>query len=190
MQMTHPISESFAESKVARPSMWITQSVRRVVHRENFKHRCAISNAFAALEDNSFSNHMFAWATYRYEDRLIRFVLKARLDALPSPQEINFLSKGKAQSRCPFCGEIGATLKHILRSCDKRGKDSLVVKRHNRFGCIVAQSARCGYKRSNMKINEDKRIETVCALHDDATQKAMRPDLVWESTNEDGKNCW
>jgi hypothetical protein len=41
-----------------------------------------------------------------------------------------------------------------------------------------------------MQINEDKRIETVCKLHDTATQKAMRPDLVWESTNEDGKNCW
>jgi hypothetical protein len=40
-----------------------------------------------------------------------------------------------------------------------------------------------------MQINEDKRMEAVCALHDDATQKAMRPDLVWESTNEDGKNC-
>jgi hypothetical protein len=40
-----------------------------------------------------------------------------------------------------------------------------------------------------MQINEDKRIETVCKLHDDATQKAMRPDLVWEATNEDGKNC-
>jgi hypothetical protein len=49
-----------------------------MMHRENFKHRCAISNAFAALEDNSFSNHMFAWATSRYEDRLIRFTLKAR----------------------------------------------------------------------------------------------------------------
>jgi hypothetical protein len=41
-----------------------------------------------------------------------------------------------------------------------------------------------------MLINEDKRIEQVCKLHDDATQKAMRPDLVWEATNEDGKNCW
>jgi hypothetical protein len=41
-----------------------------------------------------------------------------------------------------------------------------------------------------MKINEDKCIEPICKLHDDATQRAMRPDLVWESTNEDGKNCW
>jgi hypothetical protein len=190
VHLTHPIAEPFAESKLSRPAMWITQSVRRMMHKENFKHRCAISNAFAALEDNSFSNHMFAWATSRYEDRLIRFTLKARLDALPSPQKINFWSKGKAQSRCPFCGEIGATLKHILCSCDKRGKNSLVMKRHNRVGCIVGQAARCGHKRTNMQINEDKRIEQVCKLHDDATQKAMRPDLVWEATNEDGKNCW
>jgi hypothetical protein len=41
-----------------------------------------------------------------------------------------------------------------------------------------------------MKINEDKRIETICKLHDDATQKAMRPALVWAGTNEDGGNCW
>jgi hypothetical protein len=112
MQFTRPIAESFTDSKIARPAMWITQSVRRVVHRENFKHRCAISNAFAALEDNSFSNHMFAWATPRYEDCLIRFTLKARSDALPSPQKMNFWGKEKAQSRCPFCGDWGHTETH------------------------------------------------------------------------------
>jgi hypothetical protein len=41
-----------------------------------------------------------------------------------------------------------------------------------------------------MKVIEAKRIEHVCALHDDATQQAMRPDLVWEATNKDGKNGW
>jgi hypothetical protein len=41
-----------------------------------------------------------------------------------------------------------------------------------------------------MKINGDKRIETICALPDHATQKAIRPDLVWEATNENGKNSW
>jgi hypothetical protein len=40
--LTHPIAEPFAESKIARPAMWITQSVRRMMHKENFKHRCAI----------------------------------------------------------------------------------------------------------------------------------------------------
>jgi hypothetical protein len=106
MQLTHPIAESFVESKIARPAMWITQLVRRVVHRENFKHRCAISNAFAALEDNSFSNHMFAWATSRYEDRLIRFTLKARLDALPSSQKINLWSKRRLNQDANSVGKL------------------------------------------------------------------------------------
>jgi hypothetical protein len=33
-------------------------------------------------------------------------------------------------------------------------------------------------------------IEHICKLHDDATQKAIRPDLVWEAMNEDGRNVW
>jgi hypothetical protein len=64
------------------------------------------------------------------------------------------------------------------------------MKRHNRAGCIVAQAARFGHKRFNMKINEDKGIQSVRALRDDATQKAMRPDLVWDATNEEWKNGW
>jgi hypothetical protein len=107
MHLMHPVAESFAESKISRPAMWITQSVRRVMDRNSFKNRCTISNALAALEDNSFSNHMFAWATSRYEDRLHRFTLKARLDALPYPQKINYWSVANAQSRCPFCGKMG-----------------------------------------------------------------------------------
>jgi hypothetical protein len=41
-----------------------------------------------------------------------------------------------------------------------------------------------------MQINEDKRIEHVCHLYDDATQKAIRPDLALENTNEENKICW
>jgi hypothetical protein len=143
-----------------------------------------------ALEDNSFSNHLFSWDTFRYEDRLLRFTLKARLDALPSPQKINFWSHGKTKSRCPFCGEVGATLKDMRCACNKRGKDSLVMKRHDRVGCIVGQAARFGHQRAQMKINDDQRIENASQLHDDATQKAMRPGLVLESTNDDDKLCW
>jgi hypothetical protein len=190
MHITYPIAESFAGSKISRPAMWITKSVRRVISRENVKNRCVISNSFADLGDNPFSNHMFARATSRYEDHLLRLTLKARSDALPSPHRINFWSNGKAHSRCPFCGEIGAALKHTQCAWNKRGKDSSIMKRHNRVGCIVGQAAGFGDKRSNIKINEDKRIMRVCALHDDATEKAMRPDLVCKATNEDGKNYW
>jgi hypothetical protein len=58
-----------------------------------------IASAFAALEDNAVSNHMFGWATSRYEDRMIGFTLKARLDALPSPQKINYWNKGISEER-------------------------------------------------------------------------------------------
>jgi hypothetical protein len=148
------------------------------MYREHFLERCVISSAFAALDDNSFSNHMFSWATSRYEDRLPRFTLKAQPDSFPSPQKINFWSHGKKKSRCPFCGEIWATQKHIQCPCDEPGQDSLVVKRHNRVGCIVAEAARFGHKRPKMEIN------------DDATRKAMRPDVAWEAANEQKKFCW
>jgi hypothetical protein len=133
---------------------------------------------------------MFSWAISRYEDRFIRFTLKARPDALPSPQKINFWTCGAMKSRCPFCSWIGATLIHMLCNCGKRDKDSLVMKRHNRVGCVIAEAARRGHKGSTMKISEDKRIEHVCALHDDATQKAMRLGLAWEATKEEGRNWW
>jgi hypothetical protein len=107
--LTHPI----AESKISRPSMWSTQSVRHVMYRERFQERHVISNAFPALEDNTFLNHMFSWATSRYEDRLIRFILKARFDALLSPEKINSWTRDATKSRCPFCGEIGASLRYM-----------------------------------------------------------------------------
>jgi hypothetical protein len=77
-----------------------------------------------------------------------------------------------------FCGDIGDTLGHMLCNCDKGGKDSLVMKRHNRVSCVIAEAARKGHKCRTMKISEDKRIEHVRTLHDEAIQKAMRPDLV------------
>jgi hypothetical protein len=63
------------------------------MHRQRFGERHAISNAFPALENDPFSNQMFSWDTSRYEDRLIMFALKARLDALHSPQKINFWTR-------------------------------------------------------------------------------------------------
>jgi hypothetical protein len=101
--LTRGIAEPFDESKISKPAMWITQAVRRPLYRKRLRARQVIATAFAALEDNAVSNHMFARAISRYEDRMIRFALKARLDALTSPQKINYRNKGKAQSRCPFC---------------------------------------------------------------------------------------
>jgi hypothetical protein len=78
----------------------------------------------------------------------------------------------------------------MLCHCNKRGKDSLVMKRHNRVGCVIAEAARKGNECRTMKVSEDERIGHVCSLHDDVTQKSTRPDLVWEDTNEDQKNGW
>jgi hypothetical protein len=126
--LTHGIAEPFEQSKISKPAMWITQSVRRPLDRKRFRDRQVISSAFSALEGNADSNHMFAWATSRYEDRVVRFTLKARLDALPSPQKINYWNRGTTPSRCPFCGLIGASTSHSQCMCDKRGTSSLVPK--------------------------------------------------------------
>jgi hypothetical protein len=130
---------------------------------------------------------MFSWATSRYEDRLLRSTLQARLDALAPPQKINFWNHGLTKSRFPLCGEIGATARPIQCHGEKRGKDSIIKKRHDRVACVIGGAAENGLKQSNLAISEDKRIDHVCHLHDDATQNAMRPDLVWESANENGK---
>jgi hypothetical protein len=87
--LTYGIAEPFDQVKISRPAMLITQAVPRPLYRKRFRDRQVIASAFAALEDNAVSNHMFAWATSRYEDRMMRFTMKARLDALPSPQKIN-----------------------------------------------------------------------------------------------------
>jgi hypothetical protein len=63
---------------------------------------------------------MFSWATSSYEDRMIRFTLKARLDARPLPQKIDYWNNVRTNSRCPFCGMIGASTGHIQCMCDKR----------------------------------------------------------------------
>jgi hypothetical protein len=60
--LTHGISELFNESKLSQSAICITQSVRRPIYRQ------VIASAFAALEDNSVSNHVFSWDTSRYED--------------------------------------------------------------------------------------------------------------------------
>jgi hypothetical protein len=187
--LTHPVAEAFVESKISKPAMWITQSVRLVLYRQRVREFKVISGAFPAPKDNPISNCMFSWATSRYEERLIRFTLNARLDALASPQKINFWNHGTTKSRCPFCAEIGATTRHIQCNCNVRGKDSLVMKEHNRVGCVIAEAAKKCHKR-NLQISEDKRIEHVCHLHNGATQKSVRPDLVWESSDKEGNFGW
>jgi hypothetical protein len=168
--------------------MWITQSVRRPLYRNDFRDRHVIASAFTALEDKAVSNHMFSWATSRYEDRMIRFTLKARLDTLPSPQKINFWTHGKTQSRCQFCGMVGASTRHIQCMFDKRGTNSLVTKRHDRVGCVCADAAKHGHRNPNMKINENKATATACKRMSTSTQKFKHPDLVFESVNpETGK---
>jgi hypothetical protein len=93
--LTHGIAGPFEQSKISKLAMWIAQEVRRPLYRKRFRDRQVIASDFAALEDNAALNHMFAWATSRYEDRMIRFPLRARLDALPSPQKINYWNKEK-----------------------------------------------------------------------------------------------
>jgi hypothetical protein len=63
------------------------------------------------------------------------------------------------------------------------------MKRHNRIGCAIAEAAKKGHKR-NLQISEDKGTEHLCHPHDTATQKAMRPDTVWESSDKDGNLGW
>jgi hypothetical protein len=145
-----------------------------------------MTSEFLALEDNPVSNHMFSWATSRYEDRLLRFTLTARSDARAPPQKIDFWNHGLTKSRFPLCGEIGATARHIQCDGEQCGKDSLVKKRHDRVSCVIGEAAENGLKKSTLAISDDKRIDHVCHLHDDDTQNAVRPDLVWDSTNEDG----
>jgi hypothetical protein len=110
--LTNGITEPFNQSKISKPAMWITQSVRRPLYRKNFRDRHVILSALTALEDNAVSNHMLSWATSGYEDRMIRFTLKARLETLHSPQKINSWTRGKSPSRCPFCGMFGASARH------------------------------------------------------------------------------
>jgi hypothetical protein len=189
--LTHGIAESFKESKISKPAMWITQAVRRHLYCKRLGDRKVIASAFAALEDNSVSNHMFSWATSRYEDRMIRFTLKARLDALPSAQKIKYWNKGKTQSRCPFCGMIGASTRHIQCLCDKRGTNSLVTKRHDRVGCVCGDASRCGHHLKTLDINENKDIQRACQRMSTGTQRFKRPDLVYESVNQEtGKVKW
>jgi hypothetical protein len=71
---THCIAEPFSQSMISNPAMWITQSVRRPLYRKNFRDRHAMASAYAALEDNSASKHMFSSATSRYEDRGMQYM--------------------------------------------------------------------------------------------------------------------
>jgi hypothetical protein len=185
--LTHGIAEPFEQSKISKPAMWITQCVRRPLYRKRFRDRQVIASALVALENNAVSNHMFAWATSRYEDRMIRFTLKARL----SPQKTNYWNKGTTQSCCQFCGLIGDRARHLQCICDKRGTNSLVTQRHDRVGCVCGDAARCGHHNKSLKINENKAIATACARMSTSSQKFKRPDLVYESPNpETGKSKW
>jgi hypothetical protein len=128
---------------------------------------------------------MFTWATSGYEDRGVRFTLKERLDALPSPQKISYSNGCRTKSRCPFCGMIGASTRQIQCMCKLCGAKTLVTKQHDRAGCVVADGARARHKKRYLKINENQAINPVCQLHFTTTRKIKRPDLVDEATDKD-----
>jgi hypothetical protein len=69
---------------------------------------------------------------------MIRFTLKARLDALSSPQKINYWNKGTTKSRCPFCALLWASTRHIQKMCHKRGTNSLVPTNTIELDAFVA----------------------------------------------------
>jgi hypothetical protein len=46
--LTFPAAEAFIESNPSKPSMWITQSVGRVMYQQNFRERQIISSVFPA----------------------------------------------------------------------------------------------------------------------------------------------
>jgi hypothetical protein len=84
--LTHPIADLFAEWKIDRPATWIAQAIRMPPYRHQLWQQQVILFAFPALEDNSVSNHLFSRTTSTYQDKMLRFVLKARLDALALPR--------------------------------------------------------------------------------------------------------
>jgi hypothetical protein len=47
-------------------------------------------------------------------------------------------------------------LRNMQHNCEKRGKDSLAMKKHNIFACVDAEAARKGHERPKMIINEEK----------------------------------
>jgi hypothetical protein len=159
---TRGIAEPFKKSRISKSSVRIAQSVRGPLHRQGFRYRNVLANAYATLKDNAVSNHMFSWAISCYENRLIRFTLKERLHALPSPQKVNHWNHGKTKSRCLFCGLLGASTRHMQCVCGLRGANTLVTKRPDRVGCLVGDAARTGHKRPQMKINENKSVHSVC----------------------------
>jgi hypothetical protein len=157
--LTHGVVEPFVESKPSNQEMRITQSVRHQLYRKRFRDRQVIASADVEPESIAVSNNMFSWATSRSEDRMVRFTLRAHLDALASPQKINYWNHGRTQSRCPFCGMIAPSIRHIQCMCNKPGTNSLVR-------CAVGDAASAVHKKPFMKINENKAIHHVCQRMD------------------------
>ena len=53
---------------------------------------------------------------FQYSERLTQFVIKAQLNALPSPDNLKRWHL-HADAHCKLCGMAGATLTHILCNC-------------------------------------------------------------------------
>jgi hypothetical protein len=55
-----------------------------------------------------------------------------------------------------------------------------------RVGCVCGDAARAGHNRPYMKINENKRIQSIVQRMNTGSQRLKRPDLAYDSVDAHG----
>jgi hypothetical protein len=161
--------------------MWITQEVVRKLAFHSFHNAAQSSIGWKEFENNPTANHFLNWATSRYDDSLLKFIIGARSYNLRAPAVNKRDFEDTADIPFPMCGEkMNPDLHHILSEC-KHGGPATMLDRHNRVECAVRKAIEIGNPQA--KIMEDKTALAFCADLAPGLRR-LRPDLMFESAIE------
>ena len=137
-------------------------------------------HSFTLTRDNPNSNFFIGNPTCRISDKIIKFVLKGRLNQLPTGELLDKQNPNAPRHVCPYCNNANTvdSLMHRLNGCVSIR--NAMTLRHNSVQNVVLKEIRNKFK-VPVKNNSTVRIGNRQLPQRSST---LKPDLWFEYNNE------
>jgi hypothetical protein len=188
IHISHPDGKPYKSKEPGGIGRYLTQTVNRArwrdrlmqgPNRDGIPYECA--KYFIGSFENELSNSTLNHAQSRASDLLLNFMIKGRLNTLPTPAS-KIKWHGTCRAICPKCGKGGVDLKHILND-DVIGQKGGLTPRHNAI-CHEVYNMIKAELGANVEIYENK---TMYLKTLPLKLQRMRPDLWFMYTDNEGK---
>jgi hypothetical protein len=170
--------EQIQPNKFLAPAKQVASLLMRILqsrHRDNLQSLALRGHSFDSLQNSRYSNFFIGNCKAPTSDALVKFVVRARTNSLPTKAIL--LKAGKVQDdHCSKCRKP-ESLSHILNGC--RSRFQHMTFRHNSVCKVLVQAILKHFKRPIVKPNSTIRLPgREHELPEDS--RILKPDIWFE----------